>query len=302
MTWLPERLIDGPSAQIQLRALDAMNEMQQLVDLQRAIWGYGLPDTDFPYPARCLFALAESGGLVTAVFHDGRAVAFSVAWLGMERSSGKNYLHSQLVGVLPEYRHLGIGYHMKIYQRDFATQSGLDLVKWSFDPLQSANANLNLRKLGTVVRSYHSHYYGELQSYFSNGLAADRVCAEWYTLSPRVVARLDSPAPVWTEELSIPRVTSVESEPHAPELKRLRAYELNLPDTELLVEIPDDFEAIRRADLELAREWREKTREIFQHYLARGYILSDFVVLESSPRRAFYLLSRRPLEELLKSV
>ncbi len=277
-----------------------MEEMPSIVELQREIWGYGLPDADFPYPARCLFAFSESGGLVAGVFCEGRPIGFGFTWIGKDRQAGNSYLNSQLVGFLPQYRHLSLGYHIKIYQRDFAAYSGLDLVKWTFDPLQSVNANLNLRKLGVLVRTYHSHYYGKLESHFSGGLATDRVGAEWHIHSPRTIERLRSLPPPLVEGSPLPQVTQVETTvTQTGRSRTLSQYSLELSAPELLVEIPDDFEMIRRSHLTLALDWQQKIRHILEHYLGHGYLISDFLVVQGTPRRAFYLLSRRSLESLL---
>lgn len=277
-----------------------MAQMPPIVDLQREIWGYGLPDADLPYPARCLFAFSESGGLVAGAFVEEEPVGFGFAWIGKDRQSGKSYLNSQLVGVLPQYRYLSLGYHIKIYQRDFADDCGLDLVKWTFDPLQSVNANLNLRKLGAFVRTYRPHYYGNLESHFSGGLATDRVWADWHIHAPRTMERLRSLPPPLVEAPPLPQVTQVETtRTQTGKSRQLSQYSLELSSPELLVEIPDDFETIRRSDLTLALDWQQKIRHILEHYLEHGYLISDFLVVQGTLRRVFYLLSRSSLGEVL---
>lgn len=300
MPWTPERTITTASGELQLCALESIEEMPPLVELQRQIWGYGLPDTDYPYPARALFALSESGGLVAAARFKDQTVGFALAWLGMDRSTGRRYLHSQLVGILPAYRHLSIGYHLKIYQRDYALARDLDLVKWTFDPLQSANANLNLRKLGAIVTAYHPHYYGALQSYFSHGIATDRVWADWHIQSPRVCHRLDSGPLALPGKLHRAQITQVEEVTLGDRTwKKLAGFRLDLSDPELLMEIPDDFALMREHEVDLASEWQERVRRIFQDYLGRGYIASDFFILAGVVRRGFYLFARKSIDEVL---
>ena len=298
--WEPERWVQGSSVPIQLKALTSMPEMSPAVELQREIWGYGRPDADSPYPARALFAFSESGGLVAGAFLEDQAIGFAISWPGVDRFSRKPYLNSQLVGVLPRYRHLSLGYHLKLYQRDFAMQTGMDLIKWTFDPLQSANANLNLRKLGAVATTFHSHYYGELQSHFSAGLATDRLTVEWHTHCARTVSRLGSvPAPL-TALPSLPSATRVESVgPNSGGMPGLSHHDLNLDEPELLVEIPDDFQSLRRSDPRLGSDWQDKVRDLFCHYFGRGYLAGDFLVVTGPPRRVFYVLSRHPLDQLL---
>ena len=300
--WEGERWVEGSSGRIQLKALTSMEEMSPIVALQQEVWGYGLPDSDLPYPARCLFAFAESGGLVASVFIEKQPVGFGFAWIGKDRQSGKSYLNSQLVGILPQYRHLGLGYHIKTYQRDFALHFSLNLVKWTFDPLQGANANLNLRKLGAVATTLRRNYYGQLESRFSGGLATDRLLVEWYIHSARTLERLRLVPPPLLESPRLPQVTQLETiHIEGAPLKRLAGYDLELSQPELLVEIPDAFEAICETDLTLARDWQEKIRNILEHYLGQGYLINDFLIVQGTPRRAFYLLSRSSLDEVLET-
>ena len=296
--WAPERWIEVCSLRIELRKLKSVTEMQEVVKLQTEIWGYGRSGADYPYPARALLALSESGGLVAAAFLDGLPIGFSAAWIGIEQVSGQYFLHSQLLGVHARHRHLGIGYHLKLYQRDFAIHLGLDRVKWTFDPLRSANANLNLRKLGAIVRSYFPHYYGDVQSHFSQGLATDRVLADWYVNSERVRQRLNSTPPAPSEIPPILQVTEVEQK--TTNWSQLVHYKMNVVEEELLVEVPDDFEALSEQDQALASDWQVKLRDIFLHYLGLGYTASDFLMVQGPPRRLFYLLRKSPLEDILR--
>ncbi len=295
----PDRRIQGSSSEIRLRTLDTIGEMSQLVHLQREIWGYGQPDSDFPYPARALFALAESGGHVGGAFLDDLPVGLSLAWRGVDLVSQMPYLHSQLLGVRSEYRHLGIGFQLKLVQRDFALGANLDLIKWVFDPMRSTNANLNVRKLGAVIPAYHPDYYGSLQSHFSRGLATDRVWAHWYVASSRVRRRLLHPPPLLQREPSLAQVTVWGKDDKGR--KNLQDLDLESSQPEFLVEVPDDFEAILQEDLSLAADGQAKIREIFQHYLNQGYLAADFLVVSGPPRRTFYLFTKTPLEQLLEN-
>jgi predicted GNAT superfamily acetyltransferase len=283
----PDRPIHTSSSEVRLRTLDSIGEMSQLVDLQREIWGYGEPNTDFPYPARALFALAESGGHVGGAFLDDHPVGLSVAWRGVDPVSQMPYLHSQLVGVRKEQRHLGIGFQLKLYQRDFALEANLALVKWVFDPMRSINGNLNVRKLGAVIPAYHPDYYGSVQSHFSRGLATDRVWAHWYVASSRVRQRLSDPPPL------------LEQEPALVQVATLPDPDLECSEPEFLVEVPQDFDAILQESLSRAADGQAKVREIFQHYLHKGYLAADFLVVSGPPRRTFYLFTKNPLKQIL---
>ena len=283
----PDRRIRVSSGEVRLRTLDTIDEMSQLVHLQRDIWGYGQPDTDFPYPARALFALAESGGHVGGAFLDDLPVGLSVAWRGVDSLLKKPYLHSQLVGVRKEHRYLGLGFQLKLYQRDFALAANVDLIKWVFDPIRSINANLNVRKLGAVIPAFHPDYYGSVQSHFSRGLATDRVWAHWYVASSRVQQRLLDPPPLLKREPPLVQVTA------------LPDPDLECSEPEFLVEVPHDFDAILQESLTLAADGQAKIRRIFQHYVRQGYLVADFLVVSGPPRRTFYLFTKNSLKQII---
>jgi len=294
---LGERTVQTGIQGIRLRALKTIGEMDQVVDLEEQIWGYGAPGSDSPYPARALFAVAESGGLVAGAFSGGDLVGFALGWLGSENGTRVPYLHSQLMGVLPAYRSHGIGYHLKMFQRDYAAASGLDLIKWTFDPLLAANAHLNLRKLGAVIREYIPNYYGNLQSHFTRGVASDRVWVSWFVKSERVLGRVGSASSSTAAFDDLSRATRVKPDPISG-LARLSGFRLDLDSKRLLVEVPGDFSTLRRTEPKLAREWQGKIREIFIHYLTRNYCASDFFFMDG---RSAYLLDRSPLAQILES-
>jgi len=108
-------------------------------------------------------------------------VASSPAWRDQRR-----YFYSLALGVVPEYENRGVGRALKFAQRRMALRIGIDCVEWTFDPLRTKNAHLNLARLGAIARSYIPDYYGPVQSSLQRGLPSDRLIAEWWLKSPRV--------------------------------------------------------------------------------------------------------------------
>lgn len=290
MTGIPWTSKKTPEeSSLEVTALRTLAEMEEVLELQRQIWGYGGPAADYPYPARALFALSESGGLVAAARKGGRLVGFSLGWLGRDRQMGTWYLHSQMTGVLESCRHLNVGYHLKRFQREFALAQGLQLVRWTFDPLQAANANLNLRKLGAVVQTFLPNYYGTLESRFSSGFESDRVWADWYIRSARVCRRLEGLPPAW-QPVDLPKVTRVQGD-------RIVSVDLSCDGPQLQVEIHRDFDWLRRNQPHLAGEWRARIRSVLLHYFGQGFRACEFV---PGPEHPAYILRRVSVEELLE--
>jgi len=104
------------------------------------------------------------------------------------KSSGKTYLHSHMLGVLPDFRDAGVGRRLKLEQREEALSRGIELIEWTFDPLEIKNAFFNIERLGAIVRRYVLNQYGTTTSHLHGGLPTDRCIAEWWIGTPRADA------------------------------------------------------------------------------------------------------------------
>jgi predicted GNAT superfamily acetyltransferase len=169
-----------------IRALTAHEEFREAVRLQRAIWGF--EDVDVA-PARLFVVATRIGGQALGAFEGPRMVGFCMAIPAIQRS-GRAYLHSHMLGVLEDFRNRGIGRALKLAQRDDAVARGIDLIEWTFDPLQLKNAFFNIERLGAIVRRYVHNQYGTTSSPLHGGLPTDRCVAEWWLRSPRAEAIL----------------------------------------------------------------------------------------------------------------
>jgi predicted GNAT superfamily acetyltransferase len=281
--------IGSSNTGFEVRRLATPGEMHLIEDLQREIWGYGEPGADTAYPARALFALSESGGLVSLALLDGEPAGFAVAWLGR---STDFYLHSQLVGVRPAFRRRGVALVLKLHQRNFALEQGLSLVRWTFDPLRAANARLNLHRLGAFCRSFHPAYYGRLSSRFESGIDSDRLWAEWPVASERVRRRLEGEEDPPDLETRSDVVQCGDAFAHGERFRRPLEWRAPADRRRLRLEIPFQFDRIRQVDPEAAADWRRTSREALRRCLGDGYVLHDLWFGEDDAPRAYYLLDR----------
>jgi len=179
-----------------IRHCQGVEEMRACVGLQRDVWGFA--DEDL-VPLR-LFVVAEKvGGQVIGAFDGERMIGFTMSVPG--HRAGRLYLHSHMLAVLPEYQNRGMGRRLKLFQREDALSKGIDWIEWTFDPLEIKNAFLNIERLGAIVRRYNINQYGITSSPLQGGLPTDRLVAEWWLNSPRVLTLLEtgSHPPVATE-------------------------------------------------------------------------------------------------------
>src|SRR5438552_9000326 len=100
--------------------------------------------------------------------------------------SGHIYLHSHMLAVRKDHRNSGLGPRLKLLQREDALARGIELIEWTFDPLEIKNAYLNVEKLGAIARRYNINQYGITSSPLQGGLPSDRLIAEWWLKSKRV--------------------------------------------------------------------------------------------------------------------
>lgn len=170
----------GSQTAIELRQLFHQDEFQKVVDLQREIWGFAELEL---LPLRFLVVVSRVGGHVFGAFDGARMIGFCFAIPGI-KPGAMPYLHSHMLGVLPEYRNLAIGRRLKLLQREDAVARGIKLIEWTFDPMELKNAFLNIEKLGAIIRRYHPNLYGSTSSPLHGGLPTDRVYAEWWLEAP----------------------------------------------------------------------------------------------------------------------
>jgi predicted GNAT superfamily acetyltransferase len=168
-----------------IAALHDIAQFQTCVDLQIAVWGYSDGDV---IPRRVFLLADRIGGQVLGAFDGDTIVGFAMALPGYKYR--KPYLHSHMLAVLPEYRNLGLGRRLKLVQREDAMARGFELMEWTFDPLEIKNAHLNIARLGAICRRYQADFYGPSSSPLQGGLPTDRLYAEWWLRSPRVLRHL----------------------------------------------------------------------------------------------------------------
>ena len=279
---------------INIRQLESPKELASVEDLQRLVWQGG--DINV-VPVHMLLAALYGGGLLVGAFDGDTLVGFVFGFPGFESTSdGMELRHcSHMAGVHPDYRDSGLGFKLKRAQWQMVRQQGLNRITWTYDPLQSRNAMLNITKLGAVCNTYYPNYYGKMRDQLNMGLPSDRFQVDWWVNSPRVNLRL-SKSPRKKLDLAhylsagTARLNETEINDAGIITPRLSNIAIS-SEPLLLLEIPTDFQLIKTADPILALEWRMHTRTIFQDMFAVGYLVTDFIYLPGSQPRSYYVLS-----------
>lgn len=257
------------TAPVEVRRLGSLEEFHQCEELQARVWG---PEDVVRVPALVMVTARINGGFAFGAFSGGRLIGFVLASPGLT-DTGHMKQGSILMAVDPAWQNSGVGYRLKLAQREAALVQGLDLITWTFDPLASSNAYLNLQKLGCVASRYFVDVYGTAERGLNAGLPTDRLLAEWWIRKPAVVDRLSRTRAESLRGIPIANEVLVDPRTGLPVLRNLG---LDRGDPAFLIEIPESIRDVKLVDMELARHWRLGIREIFQHYFARGYRAEGF--------------------------
>ena len=255
----------------ELRQLRTAEEFEACVALQREVWGEHFSEV---VPASILRVVQYVGGVAAGAFAAGGRLAgfvFGVSGVRDERLSH----WSDTLAVRAEYRNRGLGEALKRYQRDLLLPLRVERVYWTFDPLESKNAYLNVVRLGVVAAEYRRDFYGATRSALHDGIGTDRLVAVWEIASARVRERLadgaragGAAAPAGAPVVNAVRFTAAGPASGHPDLG------LDAPRVQVLV--PADVQRLKERAPALAEGWRRATRAAFEHYFARGYAARDF--------------------------
>jgi predicted GNAT superfamily acetyltransferase len=271
---------------IQIRDLTTIEEFRQVVALEQAIWGYTDPGDIVTVPV-FIFTVHRGATLLGAITPDGRMVGFAYGVVGMK--DGRAMQWSHMAGVLPEFRG-GLGYRLKLAQRDRALRQGLDLIEWTFDPLQAMNAHFNFAKLGGVSEEYAVNFYGESTSALHRGTPTDRLVLSWKIAEPHVVRRLDQAGlrarAHEVAEAPVANPTTIDGK-----WRKASAIDVALDDRRVWIEIPTGFTDMQQQAPERALQWRMDVRQLFQAYFGKGYRAVDFL-LQREAGFGRYLLAK----------
>ena len=274
-------------ADIEIRDLTTIDEFRQVMDLERAIWGY-TDGADMVGVPVFIFTVHRGATLIGAFGPGGRMVGFAYAVVGMK--GGRTMMWSHMTGVLQEFRG-GLGYRLKLAQRERALAHGYDLIEWTFDPMQAMNAHFNFAKLGGVVEEYEENFYGESTSVLHKGTPTDRVVLSWRISAPHVARRLEQPQSLRARAQEVNEAPVANASVMEGEWRKTKQINLTIGDRRVWIEIPTGFTEMQQTAPERALAWRMDVRQMFQHYLSKGYRAVDFV-LQREHGFGRYLLAR----------
>jgi predicted GNAT superfamily acetyltransferase len=278
------------TTKLRIEACSKFSDFHAIEDLHKLIWEASDRES---VPYHIMVAMSKNGGAVIAAWDNEEPVGISLSFVARRREPLQVYQYLHMVGVLPKYRNVNVAFQLMQEQRKAVSANGLNLITWTFDPLESVNAYLYFHKLGAVSRTYTVDYYGTMPEAVSAGLPSDRLYVEWHLRKPEDAA-------VGTNaQREIQTLSSTDNWMKIPCL--LEATEKSGPKSLIektdfknemyRIEIPADIQIVKQHNMKEAVAWRLSTRDAFLTALSKGYTVCDFLK-PSAGKNGSYLLVR----------
>lgn len=252
---------------ITYRIMESTDDMLEVEVLQQAVWGMSQRDI---LSVSTMRWMVHIGGLLIGAWDGDTLVGFSVGSPGKREK--KWVFWSDMAGIHPNYQSQGIGYQLKLKQKDWVREQGYTEIRWTFDPMRRGNAYFNFCKLGVISTLYHQSFYGVMKDSINTGLFTDRLEAVWS------VSDMEQPnQPNFSDA---PFVVKFDGQ-------AVQTYAINSKN--VCLEIPYDLDQLKNNNLALAMEWQQVIREMFAELFRLAYVCSGFAKNEA---RCWYILHK----------
>lgn len=246
------------AAGVRLGPLTTVDDADRILDVMIATWG-----NHQLLPTEMIRALAESGNTPYGAWDGPELIGYVLGWAGVTPEDGL-HMHSHMLASLPDRRHKGVGFALKLAQRALCLDRGISLVRWTFDPLLSANAYFNLAKLGAIADRFLPDFYGVMSDTLNVGERSDRLLVRW---------DLEGPIPATAAHADEEEVLGRRGDdPGSPAPTEVRPPSGPVA----LIRIPRDYHHLRARDRQLADAWRDATGRAFQACFAAGLDATGF--------------------------
>jgi len=259
--------------QIEIRSIETLEELKSMQQVEKSVWQ--MPTI----PIHQTYTALNNGGVILGAYDKDKIIGFLYSFPGFDGE--KPYLCSHMLGIMADYRKAGLGKKMKLKQAEAAKQKGFSKITWTFDPLESLNAYLNLHKLGAIGARYKENHYGYMHDELNQGLPTDRIQIDWILHNDR-----QSKAVPFEREKVL-----LDSEANEPILKDAFSGELSAGE-HWFVAIPANFQKMKGQDFELAKAWRYQTRKVLQALFSERYAATD-LLRHNEDGTCYYIFSKK---------
>ena len=162
----------GDGRQVIAIAEPTREELPAAARLLGTVLGFDPADA---VPAWLMLTANGCGGLTLVARHDEEVVGASFAIAAVR--DGEPCLFSCGLAVAPPLRRRGLARALKLEQRRRALRRGIEVIRWTADPLNGPGLRLYLSVLGARLTAYHAGLYEGLRA--GDGVPPDDVEIEW---------------------------------------------------------------------------------------------------------------------------
>lgn len=286
--------------QITIKPLTSVQEIAPVEEIQLQAWGRG---ERLVIPKHLLHALQYNGAILLGAYDGEQMVGYTFGVLSTvpnlhnridQVAAARLQLYSHHLAVLPSHQGQGVGVALKLAQREQADKIGLRRISWTFDPLVTRNAWVNIGRLGGISNSYLTNFYGVIDG----DIPSDRLYLEWWITSNRVKSRVEQQRKPLSYDALIGGGATLVNEAQRPDNGLLQpAAQLADYDQSymVLLEVPANHKEIAAADEALGMAWRTHTRQTFLELFAQGYVVTDFArrTDETGQWRCYYFMTHQ---------
>ncbi|MBI5249666.1 MAG: GNAT family N-acetyltransferase [Desulfomonile tiedjei] len=249
----------------QIGPLTTIDEFSELLGLQKEVWGLAAADVVPVHTFKAVSSFMGPKGTVLGYFLDGKIAGYVLTF----PTSNPKEVHVDMIGVSKNHQHKGIGSKLLLALRTIMLQHDVDTISWTFDPLESVNANLYIAKLGGIVTRHFTDFYGSVSSPLHSGLPTDRFRVEWHIRTQLVQERI---------ERQIEK-TDIFSTPNCA--------------ISACVEIPLNIQDLRNGNIKEALEWRMKTREQFDDLVEKKNLVGIDFTYDPINQKGLYVFQEK---------
>ncbi|HEV7679948.1 MAG TPA: GNAT family N-acetyltransferase [Candidatus Dormibacteraeota bacterium] len=260
------------SAGVRIATPTEVADLDPAAALWRKVWS---PEAEPPVSGEMLRALTHAGNYLSCAYDGDRLAGALLGFFG--GGAHVDHLHSHILGVEPEFEGRGVAFALKLHQRAWALQRGIERISWTYDPLVRRNGHFNLVKLGCRGVEYLVDFYGVMPDAINGGDPTDRILVEWDVAAGERAAVPDD-VDAW-----LARGAEVVLDADAAGLPQRRDVS---GAGALLCATPSDIVALRRSDAAAARDWRHALRDVVCAAFGNG------MRLRTMARGGWYVLAR----------
>jgi len=266
---------------VEIKELHDPYEVKKLEKIQRLAWG----GEEIVVPHHIMIAAREVGGILLGAYHGSKLVGYVFGFPG--EFKGYRCIYSHQLAVIPGYQNHGIGSILKLKQREYALDKGYKLIVWTYDPLRSKNAMLNINKLGVITDTYLINHYGTLTDALNRGIDTDRFMVEWWIDSEWYYSRIRYR---YVEDSGLKPCIYLRAKKKDDDIRPSIGAGCN--SDYIGVEIPSDIDKAGIDSLFIKKIWRQATRDAFIPLFNKGYKVFAYYLYREYPYKGIYLLRK----------